>query len=895
MNGRGAAGSVPPANFFERASAVNNSLNKLLSAVLVPAVLAYASACDNVIEDIKKDIAAAIMERLQIDDAEMVEEDPPEANAKSKDYPQVSDVEAASELRLGQRFAFRMFTVSDLAQIKGAVLWVKGSHSYFKVDVDPEPAPRGGYYVDLTGTFEATAQEKKSAVDDPDAKGSNDSDLAGEAFQVQVAFSNGKSKVGNYQKIDLEVSKKPVVSCPAAAACGERNCGRDPVCGTSCGGCDDNESCNYAGECEAFDTGNCVLDGCPEGQTCNPASFECEGEPAMGCSALGCDEGEVCNERTDECEPEPKASGCVDTGCKAGQVCNEKTGDCEPETCLVTGCDKGETCDPGTGLCQAAGCVTLGCEEGDVCNEQTGLCETPVVMQACDPVATNPCTGGDVCGYVDAAAAFVCNAPAEVAAEGQDCDFTGDSCAQGLGCAPDDEYMGCSGSGCCASYCDATLKQDPCGSDYVCKASRLWPDSPEVGLCVPSAEPDTVECDPLDGADSCPEGTGCEFGQEHGRFECVSGNLVGKQGVMCQFVAGECGADLSCISDTDYQGCEGSGCCATRCSLLQDASCGEGYSCQPTALWSETYPDVGVCLPGGGTTTCNALTRAECAQGQNCAWVPNDFEFECMDVGEASTQGSACLSPDQCGLGHACVTDTDFPGCASSECCAQLCNPSIANPGCPASTTCTVPSSWQQIQPGVGICQPDSERQFALDCDPYSNMGCQQDEACFFNSSADGFQCGLPNPAHDFAGDVCDSYDDCANGFVCTADYPGCSGASCCAPYCSSTQTCGGDECPQRWLVPQLATTIGYCRPADQTGGSCSLDCGASGDYCDCSATVGQNTYSLTCDAGQCECRVNGSLVGDGSPTLNGYCNDPSAVAEYIATWCSDGFAGCAQ
>ena len=101
-------------------------------------------------------------------------------------------------------------------------------------------------------------------------------------------------------------------------ACGSRECGLDPVCGTPCGTCDSGETCSAAGRCQS---------GPP---TCIPTT----------CAAQGA-----------EC-------GVIDDGCGHSLTCGTCTGG---ETCGAMSPNK---CDPGA--CTPHSCQSVGAECGTI-------------------------------------------------------------------------------------------------------------------------------------------------------------------------------------------------------------------------------------------------------------------------------------------------------------------------------------------------------------------------------------------------------------------------------------------------------------------------------------------------------------------------------------------------
>jgi len=90
--------------------------------------------------------------------------------------------------------------------------------------------------------------------------------------------------------------------CDCIKNCTGRECGEDPVCGESCGTCDLNSTCNVSGvcECDFLDCeGTCCADGqvCSEGSCCTPncGTRECGPDPLCGTSCGNCDSNEFCS------------------------------------------------------------------------------------------------------------------------------------------------------------------------------------------------------------------------------------------------------------------------------------------------------------------------------------------------------------------------------------------------------------------------------------------------------------------------------------------------------------------------------------------------------------------------------------------------------------------------
>lgn len=148
--------------------------------------------------------------------------------------------------------------------------------------------------------------------------------------------------------------------CPAAAACGERVCGPDPVCQTDCGACPDGEVCQD-GQCAAApegcpDIADCADRACGPDPVCGVACGQCEmgecldgacivdicgprvcGPDGMGGSCGTCPDGQACGDGQCACVPSCDGLVCGDDGC--GGSCGE--------------CPMGVACDAGTCACDA--------------------------------------------------------------------------------------------------------------------------------------------------------------------------------------------------------------------------------------------------------------------------------------------------------------------------------------------------------------------------------------------------------------------------------------------------------------------------------------------------------------------------------------------------------------
>ncbi|MFN0250957.1 MAG: RCC1 domain-containing protein [Kofleriaceae bacterium] len=157
------------------------------------------------------------------------------------------------------------------------------------------------------------------------------------ATSVSPACEGGRSPdpTGTEPDGGMAMTDAPEECVPA---CGARECGLDPVCGTPCGTCNSGETCSASGRCQS---------GQP---TCTPTT----------CAAQGA-----------EC-------GIIADGCGNTLTCGSCTGG---ETCGAMSPNK---CDPG--VCTPRTCLSAGAECGTI-DDGCG-----------DPLQCGTCTGGEMCG-----------------------------------------------------------------------------------------------------------------------------------------------------------------------------------------------------------------------------------------------------------------------------------------------------------------------------------------------------------------------------------------------------------------------------------------------------------------------------------------------------------------
>ena len=131
-------------------------------------------------------------------------------------------------------------------------------------------------------------------------------------------------------------------SCPADKDCTGLKCGKDPVCGLSCGDCKTGESC-VSGSCRA------ASPVCPAHKDCT--GRVCGKDPHCGLSCGECGSGERC-----------EAGQCRKTGpsCPADKDCSNRKCGKDPVCGLSCGsCGAGESCEGGRCVVLVAGPVQI--------------------------------------------------------------------------------------------------------------------------------------------------------------------------------------------------------------------------------------------------------------------------------------------------------------------------------------------------------------------------------------------------------------------------------------------------------------------------------------------------------------------------------------------------------
>lgn len=187
-------------------------------------------------------------------------------------------------------------------------------------------------------------------------------------------------------------------------------------------------------------------------------------------------------------------------------------------------------------------------------------------------------------------------------------------------------------------------------------------------------------CEPGDDGD-CPSGEKCTAiskGGPQNHFECVPDDGVLIPGDECTPAEGTgqdgCTSGHVCLrTDPDAQ----LGRCLEACR--NDADCGAG-SCRESPYTLTTF-----CA-----AACDPIVP-ECEAGFGCRQSADRFVCDMLltetDVGQA---GASCseVALRGCAASLACLNGALIPGCFGSACCADVCDLTVGDAGCPSGTLC---------------------------------------------------------------------------------------------------------------------------------------------------------------------------------------------------------------
>ncbi|MCH8970200.1 MAG: hypothetical protein IIA66_13910, partial [Planctomycetes bacterium] len=328
-------------------------------------------------------------------------------------------------------------------------------------------------------------------------------------------------------------------------------------------GCDDGDACTNPDQCTAGScggdplpcepgevcvNGECVAEGCQEGDSCDDgdacsegstcdADGECVGGTPVDCSG----EGDQCN--TASCDPNGGQGNCDiltpvpdGSGCDDGDACTEND-QCTAGSCGGTAVADGAPCSDGDACtandqCTAGNCggTAVDCSgAGNQCN--TASCDPNGAEGNCNtftPVADGaPCSDGDACTENDQCTTGSCGGtPLDCNNNGvpdcQDIDEMTSGDCDGDGVPDECQLPKSSGGRCtegCASDCDGNGVIDSCD------LANCPPDTPSCDDCNVNGTLDGCDVDPLD-----PDGDGqvSADGNEDGvPDECVEATGTG--------------------------------------------------------------------------------------------------------------------------------------------------------------------------------------------------------------------------------------------------------------------------------------------------------------------------------------------------------------------------------
>ncbi|MGF1507929.1 MAG: hypothetical protein ACFB9M_00350 [Myxococcota bacterium] len=698
---------------------------------------------------------------------------------------------------------------------------------------------------------------------------------------------------------------------PAGAACGN----------SSSGLCDEPDTCNGFGSCQANNRPN--TEECrPSEGTCDIAEF-CDG---MGsCPEDGFAEaGTSCGDPTDTtCNAADTCDGSgaclanlepVTTVCRASQgECDEEefcdgAGVCPEDALAAEGtacgsqdsgpCDEPDSCDgagtcltnnePDTMVCRAS---TGECDAAEFCS--AGVCPADTVADAGTPCgdatdtvcnAADTCDGGGVCQPNLLTTMTLCRASAG------DCDVA--EFCDGAGSCPADA-VAAAGTTCgdaSSGPCDAA---DTCDATGTCQANN----APSTEECRAS----TGECDIAefcDGLGSCPadvfaaEGATCGDGTDtvcdaadtcDGSGTCAANVLPTT--TECRAAAGECDA---------AEFCDGQGSCPADEAASEGTACGDPS--RDTCTDPDTCDGAGTCQPNhqAVTTECRGAA-GECDVPEFCdgqGSCPNDTFVE---AGTSCGDGTdtVCNEADTCDGSGTCQVNvaptTTECRSATGECdAAEFCDGSgncpadvlaaLGTPcGDPTSDTCTEPDSCD----GQGSCAPNDQPS-TTECRASSGQ-CDVAEFCDGAGScpedavaAAGTACGDPSSG------ACDNADTCNDSGTCQANNaPPSTECRPSAGDCDAAEFCDGmGDCPPDLFAAE-GTTCGdgsdtVCDGADSCDGSGSCLTNVSPPTTECRASASECDTAEFCDgAGGCPAdaaAAEGTPCGD--PT-DGVCTEP--------------------
>jgi len=218
--------------------------------------------------------------------------------------------------------------------------------------------------------------------------------------------------------------------------------------------------------------------------------------------------------------------------------------------------------------------------------------------------------------------------------------------------------------------------------------------------------------------------------------------------------------------------------------------------------------------PQAGDSRCQGFVLQVCADdGNGClVWTDSknclDDDLSCQLIDAGSAECTSCEPPDiGCGQGEHCVMLTEYvfgclpagPGAAGDDCNDIDCGPGLQcfefedgyhcrvlcenTSDCDQQSHCIWP--WLQATEDWGICRPG--------CDPIRQIGCNQDEGCYFEDPDVGSS--LCWSAGSLAeGEACSMSELCAPGLDCILEPDSDPFEYYCRAYCDPEHPCSGAQ-----------------------------------------------------------------------------------------------------
>lgn len=530
-------------------------------------------------------------------------------------------------------------------------------------------------------------------------------------------------------------------------------------------------------------------------------------------------------------------SGGTTDGCPGSGSCCEANG--------TPGCDDVDCCDTVCGIdafcCDVSwdsSCADEAADLCDGCGGSTSSC--PSEGDCCAANGTPGCDDAECCKAVCAVDPFCCdilwdsNCAIEAAQPCNTCGCNGECCV--VNGSP-----GCEDFDCCASVCAV--------DSFCCDV--IWDDlcaSQAVELCGCT----TMELCPGPGGDCCSEnGSGgcddvdcCSAVCNTDPFCCTTiwdATCVQEAVDLCGCVPtfDDCPGVGDCCFPNGTPGCADPDCCGLVCSIdafccdiswdsiCADEAC-ELCDCHCGGSTGEDCPGNGDCCASNGSPGCD---DAEC-----CDVICSLDSFCCNASWDSVCASEALTFCLNCGGVPACLeTEGDCcsangsPGCAGSNCCADVCS---ADPYCcetnwdilcadQADKLCDTCPTNLNVCSGFDDC-----------CEVNSTSGCGDVECCETVCAIDPYCCDVvwDVTCADEAIELCDglctaAIPFCPSGGGCcqSNDIPGCDDGDCCHEVCRVDPFCCSgswdDICAEQAVqLCDLCGGLGYCPPASILG-----------------------------------------------------------------------------